>query len=382
MPSVLAVVFTAMPAAAFDEAYKLIENAGVWDVEAGPIVYVLDPVGSDDLTSDDSEFDAIRDAFRAWSCVEGVNIGVKEGSGPGPDEINLDDRKNTLFWDETGDDCGMGPGTLGITVGPTSGGIRSSADICFNGRDSTWGIAVDTDVQSIALHEIGHWLGLDHPCDNDQDPATCLPQEEALMFPSWSNVPEREPRSSDVAGVQALYPLAPGGASTCELPYRVGERCGCSGECVDGLVCAPDGAGEQRCTAGCTSAQRDCAAGTVCVLDAPQGDAEAVGLCQRVSTNRPSGAICSLSGQCASGLCETSIPLGATICQQYCETKGDCDDGATCFDNICLGGIDDVECPATEDPGCGCATTTTPTTRWALPLTLAALWGIRRRRRA
>ena len=44
-----------------------------------------------------------------------------------------------------------------------------AADICFNGRDSTWGVAVDTDVQSIALHEksgelergdrVGFWVG-------------------------------------------------------------------------------------------------------------------------------------------------------------------------------------------------------------------------------
>lgn len=382
MPSVLAVVFTAMPAAAFDEAFKLIENAGVWDLDSGPIVFVLDPVGSDDLTSDDSDLDALRDSFRAWACVPGVKLRFEEGSGPGPREMNLDDGKNTLFWDETGDDCGMGGGTLGITVGPTSGGIRRAADICFNGRDHTWGVGTDTDVQSIALHEIGHFLGLDHPCDNDQDPSTCLSPEEALMFPSWSNVPEREPRSSDVAGVQSLYPLAEGDTSTCNGPFRKGERCGCTGECVDGLVCAPDLEGEQRCTSTCTRSQRDCGTDNICVLDAPQGDAEPVGLCLRVSGGLPTGAFCSLDSQCASGTCYTSIDLGATVCQQYCETKADCDDGADCFDNICLGGISDVECPVTEDPGCGCASTATPTTRWALALALTALWGIRRRRRA
>ena len=374
--SVLAAIFSivAAPVAAFDEAFKLVENAGVWDVDSGPIVYVMDPAGSDDL-GDGTELQAIRNAFRAWSCVPGVKIPVKEGAGDGPREINLDDSKNTLFWDETGDNCGMSGGTLGITVAPVSGGIRRAADICFNGKDHAWGVGRDTDVQSIALHEIGHLLGLDHPCDDDADPESCLPVSEAVMFPSWSNLPDREPRSSDIAGAVALYPLGDD-LSACTAPFAQGERCGCSDECVDGLLCIADPTGDLRCSTPCSSQNRDCGGNAVCVLD----NDDATGLCIRIAEgDYPVGAICTRNNQCENDICGAIIALGSSVCLFQCDANSDCD-GGTCFDGFCLAASAEQVC-AVEDEGCACAVgTAVPPSSMALALGLLAV--LRRRRRA
>ena len=373
--SVLAVVLliTAVPAAAFDEAFKVIANTGLWNPDR-PIVYVLDPAGSDDV-ADDSELQALRDAFRAWSCVPEVNLPLQEGTVVGPRVLDLGDDKNTLFWDETGEECGMSGGTLGITVGPVSGGTKTNTDICFNGADHEWGVGSATDVQSIALHEIGHFLGLDHPCDDDQDPASCLSPEAALMFPSWSGGLDREPLSSDIAGVQSLYPL--GNAPTsCTAPFFQNERCGCNDECADGLFCVADSTGDLRCSAPCSTSDRECGRGAACVVD----NADGSGLCVRVEPGEsPPGAICRLSGECANDNCGAIIKLGSSVCLFQCDTDADCS-GGTCFDGFCLAASASQECPAT-DSGCGCSTTN-PVTPSTVALSLLVLWTLRRRRRS
>jgi hypothetical protein len=381
---VLVASFLMAPAAvAFDGAFKPL--GGVWDVEGGPITYVLDPAGSADI-GDDSELDAIRDAFRGWACVPGTSLRFEEGEGPGPRVMSTDDGKNTLMWDESGNDCLMGPGTLGITVGDVGSNPRNAADICFNGRDHTWGVATETDVQSIALHEIGHFIGLDHPCDNDQDSASCIPSTRALMFPSWSGVPEREPLESDIAGVLDLYPAGADDPSGCQGPFRAGERCACNDECVEGLVCAPDGTGELRCGRTCGVRDRDCGSGSTCVLDVPQDGQDAVGLCIRAERNaKPPGSICATGTECDSGTCGALISLGTSICQARCTGDDDCA-GGSCFEGFCLGGFESEACPVLE-PDCGCTTTTTTTTTTTPALGVGLAVGmlgvmLRRRRRS
>lgn len=374
-PFVLAVVSSLLaPAAvAFDAAFKTIDGSA-WDVDTRPISYVMDPAGSDDVDGD-GELQALRDAWRAWSCVPGAKVAAEDG-GAGPREVNLDDGKNTLFWDETGDECGMGGGTLGITVAPVAAGTRSSADICFNGRDHTWGVGTNTDVQSIALHEIGHLLGLDHPCDSDDDLDSCLPLSQALMFPTWGNTLDREPRSSDVAGIVALYPLGEGEASSCTPPFAQGERCGCNDECLEGLQCAADPSGELRCSKPCSVNARDCGDSSVCIFDSADG----TGLCIRTEGDRPAGAGCTLDNQCSSGDCGAVIQLGSSICKVACASDSDCG-GGVCFEEVCLAASASQACEGAEDGGCGC-TTSSPATPSSVALALGLLAILRRRRRA
>lgn len=365
-------------AAAFDAEFKPL--GGVWDVDGGPIVYVLDPTGSADI-GDGSDLEALRDSFRAWACIPGTKLRFEEGGEPGPRVVATDDGKNTLFWDETGNDCLMGPGTLGVTIGDVGANPRRAADICFNGADHTWGVGRDTDVQSIAMHEIGHLIGLDHPCDNDAATDTCLPVTEAIMFPSWSGTPERALRRSDIAGAVALYPAGDGDDSGCEGPFRAGERCTCNDDCVEGLVCAPDVEGDLRCGRTCSTADRDCGAGSVCVLDAPAGDSGAVGLCVRASPpNLPAGAICSNAADCASRTCLAQFTIGSSICQSPCERSDDCG-GGTCFEGTCLGGFESEACPALDDGSCACQATGDDGAPVAGAGLVAVVVGLLRRRR-
>jgi MYXO-CTERM domain-containing protein len=371
----------ASTAVAYDGAYTLIPGGSF--APGSVIHYAIDPTGSADLTDDDSDSEALRNAFRAWSCVEGTSLRFEESDAPGVGELSLSDDINTLFWDEDGSLCGMGPGTLGITVGDVGGQHRLQADICFNGRDSTWGIGRDTDVQSIALHEIGHFVGLDHPCDGDAPNETnCNGGDRAVMTPAWGGVPTPVPKPDDEEGVRALYPKAKGDPSGCDGPYREGEKCGCNDECVEGLVCLPDVQGTLRCGSTCSLEDTTCSPGAVCVLDAPQGK-KAAGNCVVFDGVRPAGAVCTQPAQCASGSCVVDFDLGASICVAACDNDDDCA-GGTCSGGRCYGGFADQECPVPPDTGCGCSQTSSTSSSGPAGVAVAAgiVVFLRRRRRS
>jgi hypothetical protein len=64
----------------------------------------------------------------------------------------------------------------------------------------------NVDLMTVAAHEIGHTLGLDHSSDPD-----------ALMYPSYSE-PRRFLGRDDIAGIQSLYGLASAPAEAPEAP--------------------------------------------------------------------------------------------------------------------------------------------------------------------
>lgn len=347
---------------AFDGAFVAIPG-GAFDPEAGPVEYVLEPNGVDDI-SDGSDLQALRDAFRAWECVEGTSLRFVEGEGAGPATLDLADGKNTLFWDETGE-FGLGPGTLGVTLGDTGGNHRAAADIVFNGAGSSWStddVPSGVDVGAIASHEIGHFLGLDHPCDRNgaNQEVNCNGPDRSVMTPAWGGELDRAPLPDDEAGVKALYPAGDDGA-TCAGPFRRGERCTCSGDCVEDLVCAAlFGVDDLRCTETCASDDSDCGNGFACLLNPPVGDEPASGTCVKAPETRPAGAVCTASTECATGTCALLFEVTRSVCQAPCSSTSDCDAGV-CFQGFCLGGVDEVDCEQ-PPPECGCATTSSRAT--------------------
>jgi MYXO-CTERM domain-containing protein len=375
-----------LPARAFDGAFLAIPG-GAWDVEQGPVEYVLEPNGSDDIR-DGSDLNAIRDAFRAWECVSGTKLRFVEGEGPGPADIDDSDGKNTLFWDETGA-FRLGPATLGVTVGSAGGGSRSFADIVFNGRDVQWSTngGPGADVQSIALHEIGHFIGLDHPCDRSGGggETNCNGSDRTVMTPVWSGELERSPKRDDEEGVRALYPAEADDGSTCDGPFRKGERCSCDEECVEGLVCASAG-GPRVCAERCRSDDASCGAGFGCVLDLPDGDEPAPGVCVKIEGDGlPAGAVCASGRDCASGTCALLFDLARSLCQEPCGDDTDCSVGR-CYEGFCLGAAVHESCDEPAPPSCGCASSapSSPGAQLVLALLapglLAALAARRRRR--
>ncbi len=198
----------ALPAAAFDfisdfnGAFAAAWNPGIVNVriqvaDAGP------------LLDGTTRVQTIQAAIADWNAVLGqVQIGASvvpespHTSGNGVNEISLPG---------TAAGSTLGGNILGVTYLRYSGIQIVEADIVFNSNwpwDSYRGprsVRPDRwDLRRVALHELGHLIGLDHP-----DQANPPQSVAAIMNSRISNIDALQ--SDDVAGGQALYG-APGAA--------------------------------------------------------------------------------------------------------------------------------------------------------------------------
>jgi hypothetical protein len=341
-------------------AYELLGNQ--WDPDNGPVPYAVHPDGSDDV-DDGEDLQVIDDAYRAWACVEGSALRFEKSKSDGPDVIDPGDGVNTFFFSETEQaarENGMGPGTLGITVGAAG----NEADITLNGFDHTWSAGYPiggADIMSTALHEVGHMVGLAHPCDDENDLNTCLTSSVTVMHPN-DQTPVVRPLSDDIAGLLSMY--AADDDSRCEGPFRIGEKCDTACDCLPGLRCAEDSSGDPICTPPCSSENTDCPRNFNCLLQSRGEEGGiALGICLRYAegAKRPPASVCQVDSECDSGICLAISALGRTACRKTCDSHGDCPDNYACTDGVCLygGDIEGIVCPDEIGPGCGCRSTHT-----------------------
>ena len=168
------------------------------------VSYVLQTAGSDNI-ADDSEFLAIERAFDAWENLPNSSIAFVEDLAADPTRTDYSATDIHLIMFDEDDSTGLFPGASGtIAVTPilfdTVSGSILDADIIFNGDDHTFstdGSPGTYDIQSIATHEIGHLLGLDHS-------GSCA----STMFPfaESGRTVARSLTLDDIAGAESIYP--------------------------------------------------------------------------------------------------------------------------------------------------------------------------------
>ena len=145
--------------------------------------------------SGNNERDAVRRAFATWSAA--IQIAFREVATTASPDI-------LISWGNANcGDANMTGSVLAHADYPPGCGYYGNAlprPLHFDDQEHAWcigGVVNQYDVETIALHEIGHILGLQHSA-----------VANAVMFPTVSaNSTNRVLQPDDIEGVRRLYPI-------------------------------------------------------------------------------------------------------------------------------------------------------------------------------
>ena len=279
-----------------------------WSSGNRPVKWYLHKNGAPDLSFAQT-LQVLRASFNSWQYVECSNLSFeyKGVVDVGVNQVGTDtnyDRDNVLIWIRQDDWPGDWVDAMAVAVPlfETQSGEITDADIMFN-QNFPWSVLAEgeagkADLQSIATHEIGHLLGLDHPDDRD-----------ATMYYAAieGEIYKRSLAADDIQGICHIYPVQ----------GVTGFPCQGSGECNNGCDCVEHlESGGNICASHC-DCPSDCSPAFTCIdgLCLPP-EPEVGGM----------GADCSRTLPCISDdyICVSGI------CSIYCENDEDCPDGWEC----------------------------------------------------
>jgi Matrixin len=156
---------------------------------------------------------AVARAAATWQGVAGTTLRFEDQGLTAAAPVGLDGRNTLGFLDRPDLDRVLGATSLLIDA---SNGTLVEADIFFNTR-FPWSVAPQgesgrVDVESVVLHELGHFVGLGHSAIGETEPLTTggrrVLGSGAVMFPialTPGATADRVLRDDDEAGVQDLY---------------------------------------------------------------------------------------------------------------------------------------------------------------------------------
>lgn len=303
-------------------------NGATWG--SLPAEYKINDQGSADMSFSKTE-QIVKDSYAEWEspCCSTFRTNYLGTTS----RTALDSRQSRslppiLSWIENSSNWPQYLGdpnrVLGVTMTSFSGCTIVNAPIVFNGIKFKYRPAGSTDLQSIATHEIGHYLGLGHSSASG----------EPTMAPRYlGGTKQRSIESDDEKGLCSLY-----GGGTC--------NCSSDSDCATGRVCNSNGKCED---APCTS-DSDCPDNQEC--NTSTGNCR-VPPCSSDSDCTRDGYVCDQ----ASGTCQPKC----SICSS-CTQNSDCGSdstyvcaGADSGNGICLKSCSQGSCPG--DSACTEVTT-------------------------
>lgn len=354
------------------------------------LTYYLDPNGAPGI-SDNSDISAVKSSFQDWQNVtcssltfqylgETTNKNVLPISG-------VSNNKNELVW-ITNSAWKFGQLVLGVTVPlyDMTGEIHES-DIAFNGYLQQWSTTGDiwkTDVKSVAIHEIGHFFGLQHVL-NGYDPYN--PPTMAPAADPYGKTASLE--EDDKLGACFLYPE--GGKYTCtkdnQCPKIVdtnqsgeeyysgqmkcemgtcnkvvapgsvgfGGTCSKTSDCASGYSCYTIDSGAQICTLTCNPNNDTCPSGFHCKTQSSTN----VSLCVVGAKKGKVGDPCTYSLDCETYFCYQNPSGTGSSCRIACnKNENNCPQGQVCWVKTSFGSVggcfDESEVPAKKGIGEPC----------------------------
>ncbi len=275
--------------------------------------WYLDEDGSEDVEFSKVEREVKR-AFQQWtdipcSSFEAEYMGTTQLDAPEL-ETGANDGQNTIIWKEDNWPDGM-PEALAVCLPffyseGAQAGLMVDADIIFNGDWENWtaeeeGESGKMDIWSVAQHEMGHFVGLDHSQYAD-----------ATMYyaVTESDLTKRTLSPDDIQGICSIYPIAGAPMSSCED----------DSDCDSGVCVEHDLSHDSICSKEC-DCYPSCALGLDCQdgYCLPTTETIAIGdPCSQEAPDCGQDLLCLLSSETEG------------ICTAYCEESEDCPEGMNC----------------------------------------------------
>lgn len=172
-----------------------------WASHNMPVFYEINQNGTPDC---DGEFEAIQGAFETWENVSTSWIDFTY-AGLTSRTPTIDDGYCTIAWVESGwTSLPENPSYKEVSVVyvQESFGVIYECDQYFNGEYWNWSTTGQSnrfDVENVAAHEAGHWVGL---------ASLGSAYSETTMYDvlNYQETKKRDLHSDDIAGASFLYP--------------------------------------------------------------------------------------------------------------------------------------------------------------------------------